>query len=46
MDEWKTISYGMVCQMLDYYLDSMKIPFQVKYEVQSNTMMWRQLMFQ
>ena len=27
----------MVCQILDHHLDSMKIPFSVKYEVQSNT---------
>ena len=27
----------MVCQILDHHLDSTKIPFQVKYEVQSNS---------
>ena len=36
-DEWETISYGMVCQILNHHLDSTKIPFQVKYEVQSNS---------
>ena len=36
-DEWETISSGMVCQILDHHLDSTKIPFQVKYEVQSNS---------
>ena len=36
-DEWETISYEMVCQILDHHLDSTKIPFPVKYEVQSNT---------
>ena len=29
-DEWETISYEMVCQILDHHLDSMKIPFPVK----------------
>ena len=36
-DEWETISYGMVCQILNHHLDSSKIPFQVNYEVQSNS---------
>ena len=36
-DEWETISYEMVCQIRDHHLDSTKIPFPVKYEVQSNT---------
>ena len=28
----------MVCQILDHHLSSTKIPYQVKYEVQSNIM--------
>ena len=36
-DEWETISYGTVCQIFHHHLDSTKIPFQVKYEAQSNT---------
>ena len=35
-EEWETISYEMVCQILDHHLSSTKIPYQVKYEVQSN----------
>ena len=26
-DEWETISYEMVCQILDHHFDSIKIPF-------------------
>ena len=29
--------YEMVCEILDHHIDSTKIPFPVKYEVQSNT---------
>ena len=32
-----TISYEMVCQILDYHLDSRKIPCNLKYEVQVST---------
>ena len=35
-EEWESISYEMVCQILNHYLDSTKLPYQVKYEVQSN----------
>ena len=35
-EEWETISYEMVCQILDHHLGSTKAPYQVKYEVQSN----------
>ena len=35
-EEWETISYGMVCQMLDHHLDSTKLPYNVKHEVQNN----------
>ena len=33
-DEWEAISYDMVCQILDYHLDSSKIPCNLKHEVQ------------
>ena len=36
-DEWEAISYDMVCQILDYHLDSSKIPCQIKHEVQVST---------
>ena len=35
-EEWETISYGMVCQILDHHLDSTKMPYNVKLEVQNN----------
>ena len=35
-EEWETISYEMVCQILNHHLSSTKILYQVKYEVQSN----------
>ena len=34
--EWETVSYGMVCQILDHHLGSTKIPYNVKLEVQNN----------
>ena len=34
--EWETISYEMVCQVLDHHLDSTKLPYNVKLEVQNN----------
>ena len=37
-EECETISYEMVCQILDHHLNSTKIPYQVKYELQSNIM--------
>ena len=37
-DEWEAISYDMVCQILDYHLDSHKIPCQIKHEVQVSVM--------
>ena len=36
-DEWEAISYDMVCQILNYHLESSKIPCQIKYEVQVNS---------
>ena len=35
-EEWETISYEMVCQLLDHHLDSTKLPYNVKCEVQTN----------
>ena len=37
-DNWKTISYGMVCQSINHLTNSTKIPFDVKYEIQNNEM--------
>ena len=37
-DKWETISYEMVCQILNHHLDSTKLPYGVKYEVQTNIM--------
>ena len=37
-DEWETISYEVVCQILDFHLDSSKLPYTVKKEVQTNIM--------
>ena len=34
-EEWETISYEMVCQILNHHLDSVKLPYSVKYEVQT-----------
>ena len=34
--EWETISYEMVCQILNHHLDSVKLPYSVKYEAQTN----------
>ena len=36
-EEWEAISYEMVSHILDYHLDSSKIPCQVKHEVQVST---------
>ena len=36
-EEWEAISYEMVCQILDYHLDSHKIPCNLKQEVQIST---------
>ena len=35
-EEWETISYEVVCQVLDYHLGSSKLPYTVKQEVQTN----------
>ena len=35
-EEWETISYEVVCQILDYHLDSSKLPYNLKHEVQVN----------
>ena len=37
-EEWETISYEVVCQILDFHLDSNKLPYTVKPEVQTNIM--------
>ena len=36
-EEWEAISYEMVCQILNYHLDSRKIPCHIKHEVQVST---------
>ena len=36
-EEWEAISYEMVCQILDYHLNSSKIPCHIKHEVQVST---------
>ena len=35
-EEWETISYEMVCQILDQHLDSVKLPYDVKFKVHIN----------
>ena len=35
-NEWKTVSYEIVCQILNHHLDSTKLPYNVKLEVQNN----------
>ena len=35
-EEWETITYETVCQILDYNLNSSKLSYQVKHEVQTN----------
>ena len=35
-EEWETISYEMVYQILDHHLDSTKLLYKVKNEVQTN----------
>ena len=37
-EEKKTISYEVVCQILDFHLDSSKSPYTIKQEVQTNIM--------
>ena len=37
-EEWDTISYEMVCQILNHHLNSTKLPYNVKHEVQNNIM--------
>ena len=32
-EEWKTISYDVVCQILNYHLDSGKLPYSLKHKV-------------
>ena len=36
-EEWETVSYGMICQILNHHLDSAKLPYNIKLEVQNNT---------
>ena len=36
-EEWETVSYGMVCQILNHHLDSTKLPYNIKLQVQNNT---------
>ena len=35
-EEWETVSYGMVCQILNHHLNLTKMPYNVKLEVQNN----------
>ena len=35
-EEWETVSYEMVCQVLDHHLDSTKLPYNVILEVHNN----------
>ena len=35
-EEWDTISYEMVYQILNHHLNSTKLPYHVKHEVQTN----------
>ena len=35
-EKWETISYEMACQILNHHLDSTKLPYNIKYEVQTN----------
>ena len=35
-EEWETISYGMVCQIVDHHLECIKLPYHLRYEVQTN----------
>ena len=35
-EEWETISYEMVCQILNHHLSSTKLPYNIKLEVQTN----------
>ena len=35
-EEWENNTYEMVCQILDYHLDSSKLPHHLKHEVQTN----------
>ena len=35
-EEWETITYETVCQILDYHLGSSKLPCHLKHEVQMN----------
>ena len=37
-EEWETISYEMICQIINYHLNSCQLPYTVKYEVQNNIM--------
>ena len=37
-EEWETISYEVACQILDFHLDSSKLPYTVKREVQTYIM--------
>ena len=35
-EEWETISYSMVCQIIDHHLGSTKLPYNLRYEAQTN----------
>ena len=35
-EEWETVSYGIVCQILDHHLNSTKLPYNLRHEVQTN----------
>ena len=34
-EEWETVSYGMVCQIIDHHLGSSKLPYNLRYEAQT-----------
>ena len=35
-EEWETVSYSMVCQIIDHHLGSTKLPYNLRYEAQTN----------
>ena len=35
-EEWETVSYGMVCQIFDHHLNSSKLPYNLRHELQTN----------
>ena len=35
-EEWETVSYGMVCQIIDHHLGLTKWPYNLRYQAQTN----------